>query len=151
MNGSTHPEVGRLARLYGSKEAPIPVEAVKLGHKLPPFGREVAAVIAAGRAPNCYVFAGPNAWARAKRRREQFGAGSAMVLPLAADPADFRWPRLPDGVLVDARDLDRAAAMALARALGSAGTAPVYAITDGGDDAIIVRAPQRRAGHANRA
>lgn len=148
---SAHPEVARLARLYGTPGVPLPVEAVALGSKLPPFGREVAEVIAAGRLPNCYVYAGPHAWARAKRRRAQFGPGSAMVLPPGADPAEFRWPRMPGGVLVDACDLSRAEAMALARALGSAGTAPVYAVIDGGNDAIIVRAARWRAGHADRA
>ncbi len=150
MKTHPHPDVERLTRLYGSKEAPIPVEAVALGRKLPPFGREVAEVIAAGRIPNCFVYAGPNAWARAKRRREQLGAGSAMVLPPGADPAEFRWPRLSGGVVVDARDLEYAAAVALARALASAGTAPVHAITPDGQEPIRFLEPQRRAGHGDR-
>lgn len=148
MSGAGTAETERLRALYGTREAPLRVDPVKLGKKAPPFGREVAAELAAGRPVNCIVFAGPKAWERAKRRRASLGPGSAMVLPAGEDPAAFRWPKLP-GVLADARDLDYAGAYALARSLASGGSAPVYVVTSG--DSIIVRRPSRRAEHEHRA
>jgi hypothetical protein len=147
MSGAGEAETERLRALYGTREAPLRVEPVKLGRKAPPFGREVAAELAAGRPVNCTVFAGPKAWERAKRRRASLGPGSAMVLPAGEDPAMFRWPKLP-GVLADARDIDYGAAFALARAIASGGSAPVYVVTSG--DSIVVRGPKRRAASEHR-
>lgn len=147
MNGAGLAETERLRALYGTKEAPLQVGRVKLGGKAPPFGRDVAAEHSAGRPVNCIVFAGPKAWERAKRRRAALGPGSAMVLPLGEDPAAFKWPKLP-GVLADARSLDYEAAFALARAIASGGSAPVYVVTAA--SSIIVRRPKRRAASEHR-
>ncbi len=57
--------------------------------KLPPYAREVIAVLAAGKVPNVYVFAGPDAWERAQRHRAARGAGSAIVVP--DEPELFDW------------------------------------------------------------
>ncbi|GAA3913887.1 hypothetical protein GCM10022229_03500 [Luteimonas lutimaris] len=56
-------------------------------------------MLLAGVAPNVYIYAGHDCWARAKNRREIHGAGSALVLPADTDPCDLRWPAV-DAVLV---------------------------------------------------
>ena len=50
--------------------------------KLPPYGKYVTA------ANNLFIFAGQNAWPRAKQREK----GNAMVLPDGDKPRDYRWP-----------------------------------------------------------
>jgi hypothetical protein len=78
-----------------------------------------------------YVFAGPDAWAKASRRREVHGPGSALVLPPDAEPADILWPAL-DGVFVDARAVKRQKAVSLGACIIACGTryAAVLAIGD---------------------
>ena len=50
--------------------------------RLAPFGKLVNA------ASNLHIFAGPDAWGRAKQRK----GGNAMVLPEGDEPASYRWP-----------------------------------------------------------
>lgn len=50
--------------------------------KPPPYGKSVTA------SSNLFIFAGPDAWDRAKLRKK----GNAMVLPEGDEPAAYRWP-----------------------------------------------------------
>ena len=50
--------------------------------RLAPYGKLVNA------ASNLHIFAGPDAWDRAKQRK----SGNAMVLPEGDEPASYRWP-----------------------------------------------------------
>jgi len=50
--------------------------------KMAPYGNSVSA------ASNLFIFAGPDAWDRAKQRKN----GNAMVLPEGDDPSSYRWP-----------------------------------------------------------
>lgn len=50
--------------------------------KLPPYGKHITA------ASNLFIFAGQNAWDRAKQRKK----GNAMILPDGDKPRDYRWP-----------------------------------------------------------
>ena len=63
--------------------------------RLPPYGATVERQLRAGRHNNLYLFTGPDAWRRAEDRERACGDGTAMVLPLDADPAAFRWPAIP--------------------------------------------------------
>jgi len=59
--------------------------------RLPPFARELATALTAGRKPrNCvFIFAGSEAWANAKSfSRRQV----VLLLPLGKDPEYFYWP-----------------------------------------------------------
>ena len=74
-------------------EPVIEVVALQVGGiKRAPYSLEVEQVLAAGKVPNVYVFAGANAWRRANIRREQRGPGSALVLPDDEEPSSLRWP-----------------------------------------------------------
>jgi hypothetical protein len=111
-----------------------------------PYGREVAEAVARAtqqraRLPDVLLYAGPDAWERAKHRREGLGPGHALVLPPGADPATLRWPAIPCGLVVDARGVPREVGVALGRVL----------VTDGTPYACIVLADNtsasfRRAG-----
>ena len=50
--------------------------------RLAPYGKLVSA------ASNLHIFAGPDAWDRAKQRKK----GNAMVLPEGAEPTAYKWP-----------------------------------------------------------
>jgi hypothetical protein len=102
--------------------------------RLPPFGREVVRALAAARYVNVYIYAGPDAWARVRARRASHGAGSAMLLPMNAAPAMFKWPIVSNGVLIVATD--RRGAFDLARAVVSCGTPMAFAAF--GDNALII-------------
>lgn len=78
----------------------IEVEALQVdGVKRAPYALEVEQLLAAGKIPNVYVFAGASAWQRANARRDQHGLGSAMVLPDDEEPAHLKWPAV-DAVVV---------------------------------------------------
>jgi hypothetical protein len=86
----------------------------------PPYAREIEEELAAGRQPNCIMYAGAGAWNRAAIRRARFGVGSALVVPSDMDPVSVLWPAL-DAAFVDARGLDRAAGVRLGATLIAAG------------------------------
>ena len=50
--------------------------------KMAPYGKRVTA------ASNSFIFAGQDAWARAKQRNK----GNAMVLPEGDEPTSYQWP-----------------------------------------------------------
>jgi len=78
----------------------IEVEALQVnGVKRAPYAIEVEQLLAAGKVPNVYLFAGASAWQRANARRDQHGPGSALVLPDDEDPANLKWPAV-DAVVV---------------------------------------------------
>ena len=78
----------------------IEVEALQVnGVKRAPYAIEVEQLLAAGKVPNVYLFAGASAWQRANARRDQHGPGSALVLPDDEDPASMKWPAV-DTVVV---------------------------------------------------
>lgn len=109
--------------------------------KLPPFARETIDVIAARKSPSVYVFAGSNAWLRAKRRRESHGIGSAIVIPPDAEPGAFDWTFLHGQSVVLAIEAittaNRASYVALAAELIGAGVRFVAA--SDGRDAFAMR------------
>lgn len=121
-----------LAGLRALRGEPISLAATTTtSNRMPPYGKDVAAAVAAGRAVNVYVYAGPNAWQRARDRLASHGPASAMVLPPGDDPAAYRWPRIPGGVLVDARDIDRQTALRIATCIVSCGTGMVFVVRNG--------------------
>lgn len=75
--------------------------------QLPPFGRAVEQAVRAGTLRDWGVdlFYKPDpanavrgefdAWEQAERSNKMRGAGHAMVLPLGAKVANFRWPAIP--------------------------------------------------------
>lgn len=107
---------------------------------MPPFALDVLRGIAAGRFPNVYAFAGPDARLRAQRRRAACGDDSALVLPPGDPPDAYFWPGVPGGVLVAADGQPRSLAAALARAITACGTPLVVAIFGVGD-VLIERRP----------
>ena len=50
--------------------------------RLAPYGKAVT------KASNLFIFAGPDAWDRAKQRKK----GNAMVLPEGDEPKAYKWP-----------------------------------------------------------
>ena len=50
--------------------------------KMPPYAKSVTT------ASNLFIFAGPNAWDRAKQRKK----GNAMALPEGDEPTSYQWP-----------------------------------------------------------
>lgn len=102
-----------------------------------PYHDEVANAVTAGLNPNAFLYAGPDCWQRAERRRSQHGPGSALVLPRGTAPEALRWPPV-DALVVDARDLSGADREALARALVRDGVRYACIVFEGG--AINVRA-----------
>ena len=97
--------------------------------RLPPYAKAVSDYVFLGRAPNVFVFTGPNAWEFARQRLRSHGAGSVIVLPAGDDPATYRWPRIPNGALIDARSMKRSEALAIGRAVVSGGTPMVLVLT----------------------
>ncbi len=78
----------------------IELEALQFaGTKRAPYALEVEQLLAVGKVPNVYVFAGANGWQRANARRDQHGPGSALVLPDEESPASLKWPAV-DAVVV---------------------------------------------------
>ncbi len=61
--------------------------------KSPPYAREVIAVLAAGGVPNVYIFAGPDAWERAQRRRAVRGPGAPLSLRMLPGLIDWSFLR----------------------------------------------------------
>lgn len=112
--------------------------------RLPPFGRDVKVAIAAGRNPNVYVFATPDAWDRARRRRERHGSDSALILPPGETPSSFRWPNVPGGLVVVATGRQRVLAFELARCIVTCGT-PLVSALYGDNELLIVSRPEWRA------
>lgn len=60
--------------------------------RLPPFGREVEAALAAGQRPNVRLYACVDGWELAMQHRATFSPGSTLLLPLGDDPEAYRWP-----------------------------------------------------------
>jgi hypothetical protein len=112
---------------------------------LAPYGREVEEAVRRGGGLNVRCFCGPQAWQKARRRRDGHGPGSALLLPPEAAPDSLRWPAVPGGLLVEALTFDRPQAVALGRCIGSDGTGLVYVI-HGGFEAVIVRHSTWRGG-----
>jgi hypothetical protein len=73
--------------------------------RLPPFGRDVQAAVAAGMKPNVYLFATRDAWENARRRRDRHGVDSAMLLPPGEMANSYRWPFIPGGVFIVANGM----------------------------------------------
>ncbi len=112
--------------------------------RLPPFAREVQAAVTARKDPNVYVYATPDAWGRARRRRECHGADSAMILPPGEAPDSFRWPVVPGGLLVVAIGQPRTLAFELARCIVTCGT-PLASALYGDNELLIVRRAEWKA------
>jgi hypothetical protein len=110
--------------------------------RLPPYGRDVERAVAAGKNPNVFLYATPDAWERARNR----SCGTAMLLPPGDDPEVYRWPSVPGGVFVCAPGASRELAFRLARAVVSAGSPLAFAVF-GDREALIVRT----AAHAAKA
>jgi len=69
------------------------------GIRFAPYAREVMEAIATGKQPNVRLYAcRPDPWQAARRHRETFGPGTALVFPVDAIPELIRWP--PIGELV---------------------------------------------------
>jgi len=100
---------------------PLAASTLATHRRLVPFAKEIADILATGRHPNVYAFAGTGAWDRANRRRRRHGPGTAAVIPADAEPEALRWPAGMDAVLLVAADLDRTAVLRIARAIVSAG------------------------------
>jgi hypothetical protein len=99
LGGRSNPTTALDAWRQLYRRTPLEIEAASIaGSKRSPYFGEVTAAIAQG-SPNVFLFAGPSAWARAKRRREVHGPGTALVLPDDDNPLDLRWPAL-DALLV---------------------------------------------------
>lgn len=82
-----------------------------------PYAREVMVSIAAGKQPNVRLYAcRPDPWALARRHRETFGPGTALVLPVDANPELVRWPPVRD-LIANVTGLPGDALHALARSL----------------------------------
>lgn len=64
--------------------------------RLPPFGREVEAALAADQHPNVRLYACADGWELAKQHRRTLGPGSTLLLPLGDDPEAYRWPPVHD-------------------------------------------------------
>jgi len=112
--------------------------------RLPPFGRDVQAAVAAGGKPNVYLFATRDAWESARRRRDRHGAASAMLLPPGETAHSYRWPLIPGGVFIVANGMPRKVAFELARAVVSYGT-PLAVATFGNDELLIMEQQRAKA------
>lgn len=87
------------------------------GTHRPPYGREVADALAAGRVPNVRLFANrPDPWPLARQHRQAFGPASTLVLPADTDPETFRWPPVRE-LVANVTGLPGGTLQALARAL----------------------------------
>lgn len=85
-------------------------------HPMAPFGREVAAALAAGRSPNVRLYACSDAWRLARMHRHVHGEGTVLVLPPDADPEAVRWPPIRH-IVANVTGLPGPRLHALARAL----------------------------------
>lgn len=131
------------------RSTPVHLEPATLrAHRMVPFGREVEALVATGRALNIFVYAGRDAWDRAKARRGS-GAGTCLVLPWGEQPTDYRWPRCPHGVTCDARGRSYAEALEIGRCIVSGGTPLAFIIGEG--FGFPVASPAWRSPFADRA
>jgi hypothetical protein len=138
--------VNAAAAVVVEPEAPaipvVPIEPSALrSTRVPPFARDIRASIAAGRHPNVYIFATPNAWDRARHRRARHGIDSALILPPGEASDAYRWPVVPGGLLVVANGQPRMFAFELARVIVTCGT-PVAVATFGDNELLIVRRPE---------
>jgi hypothetical protein len=87
------------------------------GTRFAPYAREVMGAIAAGKQPNVRLYAcRPDPWTLARRHREVFGPGTAIVFPVDASPELIRWPTLRN-LVGDITGLPGGTLHALARAL----------------------------------
>lgn len=69
------------------------------GFRFAPYAREVMEALAGGKQPNVRLYAcRPDPWTPARKHRETFGPGTAIVFPVDASPESIRWP--PIGELV---------------------------------------------------
>src|SRR4051812_7998255 len=59
----------------------VPIDATPNATRFPPYGREVSTAVLAGRVLNVAVFAGRDAWERARKRHGERGSASTMLLP----------------------------------------------------------------------
>lgn len=95
--------------LYGEQAAS--------SNQLPPYGREVMAALDAGEFPNVRLYAcRPDPWTPARKHRDSFGTGTAMVFPVDANPDTIQWPPLRN-IVVNITGLPGGALHELARAL----------------------------------
>jgi len=87
------------------------------GLRRPPYAREVTEAIAGGKQPNVRLYAcRPDPWSPARKHRETFGPGSAMVLPVDVNPESIRWPPVAE-LVANITGLPGGTLHALARAL----------------------------------
>jgi len=87
------------------------------GIRFAPYAREVMEAIAADKQPNVRLYAcRPDPWQAARRHRETFGPGTALVFPVDASPELIRWPSLRN-LVGDVTGLPGGTLHALARAL----------------------------------
>lgn len=104
----------------------------KTPRPLPPFGRDVIARQRKKESPGTvYIFAGQDAWQRAKGRIAAYGDGTALVLPFGEDPETYRWP-IMDGCIVDAHGRSAKEAARIARTICSDGSRYCCAVWRGG-------------------
>jgi len=132
----------------GPKLAVVAIDPIEQrGTHLPPFGREVAAAVAAGMRMNVYLYAAHNAWERARTRRAHHGHGSTLIFPPGEKPNTYRWPTVPNGLLIVAIGQLHQLAFALAQAVVSGGTPMAFAVFGDGD-VLIVRSSDWALGSA---
>lgn len=87
------------------------------GPRRPPYGREFASALSAGRNLNVRLFANrPDPWSLARQHRLACGPASTLVLPVDADPEGFRWPEVRS-LVANVTGLPGETLHALARAL----------------------------------
>lgn len=69
--------------------------------RLPPFGRDVEAALAADKHPNVRLYAcRHDPWTLARQHRHTFGPGSTLLLPPGDDPEAYRWPPVRELVAI---------------------------------------------------
>jgi hypothetical protein len=123
--------------------APVPrLGFIETKLKAAPYCAEIESAVKAGKACNVRLFAGNNAWERAKQHRNRFGPASALVLPPGSNPLFLRWPRITD-VVADITGIDGTVVRDLGAALIRDGAMLVYAI-DAADPERTVRFVRKR-------
>ena len=103
-------------------EQTIPTRQPRL--PLPPYGKHATAD------SNLFIFAGPNAWDKAKQRKK----GNAMVLPEGNEPASFRWPVHGLEIMLVWEDATREAVLEFGEYLIRSGASLVVAPFEGEPD-----------------